>query len=392
MKHLLKRTFHPIGQGAFYSEMNINRKVKSRQVNAVFDCGSLDKSVLKNYISTNYLPSTTDIAFLSHFHVDHYNGIKYLKPKYLVIPFLTELEKLIVWIENLIENEIYYEDFDDLVNQISPESIIIYVLPFNDDSPIGDTQGAFLISDNTPRNPGEKVSSFQKIIFDRMPNWAYIPINPKINDKYINIFEKELEKRGVILHKLYDFKYDYFIQNKTHIKAAYDCVKHYNEFSMVVYSCPTIELKSEIRWLQLKTQYKHICCSKFTNIKCGCMYLGDISLKSKIKKNILQVIYELLPSDIKDDLGTIQIPHHGSDENFNEKIFEYYDKKNNIWEKWPEDINYVISAGKGNPYGHPGIYVLKSLLISPYSFFIVSQIPSSQVTQIYIYNACLFYY
>ena len=66
---ILTRAIHPVGQGAFYSEIFSARK-KTR-FTAVYDCGSNDKEYLKTNIEKF---GTVDLVFISHFHNDHING------------------------------------------------------------------------------------------------------------------------------------------------------------------------------------------------------------------------------------------------------------------------------------------------------------------------------
>lgn len=71
------RTIHPVGQGAFYSE--IFHFDESSEKLVVYDCGSTAKNKLKKVI-TNALPQgkDIDILFISHFDSDHVNGLKEL--------------------------------------------------------------------------------------------------------------------------------------------------------------------------------------------------------------------------------------------------------------------------------------------------------------------------
>ena len=99
-KWLYSRIFHPVGQGAFYTERH---ELKSETINVVYDCGSatLSKKGLRKYINSVYKKGEQiDILFISHFHADHINGIKYLMQrcdiKRVVIPLLdTETESLV---------------------------------------------------------------------------------------------------------------------------------------------------------------------------------------------------------------------------------------------------------------------------------------------------------
>ena len=75
----LIRTFHPIGQGAFYSERHI---FTTTEFTVVYDCGSstIKGKKLETKINSSFPENQIiDILFISHFHADHINGIEYLK-------------------------------------------------------------------------------------------------------------------------------------------------------------------------------------------------------------------------------------------------------------------------------------------------------------------------
>lgn len=72
------RTFHPIGQGAFYSEQFINDN-NTPIGTIVYDCGSNNLTCLKKIIPGCFISRDIDILFISHFDADHINGISTLK-------------------------------------------------------------------------------------------------------------------------------------------------------------------------------------------------------------------------------------------------------------------------------------------------------------------------
>ena len=101
------RIIHPVGQGGFYSETFYNGE---QEATFVYDCGGFDggKNKMENYLKS-FLPKDgskkkIEAVFVSHFHVDHINGLQYLlnnaEVKYLFLPLLTEN----ILIEALIYN------------------------------------------------------------------------------------------------------------------------------------------------------------------------------------------------------------------------------------------------------------------------------------------------
>lgn len=91
---MIQRIFHPIGQGAFYSERHEN-------FNIVYDCGNWKNTKLADRVVKQSFNTTDeiDILFISHFDADHVNKIDTLKThckkiKTVVLPLLHKNEKL----------------------------------------------------------------------------------------------------------------------------------------------------------------------------------------------------------------------------------------------------------------------------------------------------------
>ena len=76
----LTRTFHPVGQGAFYSE--VFKVDEEERFVTIYDCGTESKNdFIKKEIEDfkkDLQRKTIDILFLSHFHNDHINGLDML--------------------------------------------------------------------------------------------------------------------------------------------------------------------------------------------------------------------------------------------------------------------------------------------------------------------------
>ncbi len=99
-------TFHPVGQGCFYSgQLNFFSK-NMEQFNFVYDCGSNSSNklfslskVIKNYKQT-IKNKHIDLLVISHFDNDHVNGIKKLikdiSVEHLIIPYYNVYERLIL--------------------------------------------------------------------------------------------------------------------------------------------------------------------------------------------------------------------------------------------------------------------------------------------------------
>ena len=132
---MIQRFFHPVGQGAFYSERHIDDNI-----NIVYDCGTeynnRGNKGTKGVVSQSF--SKNDVIhylFISHFDYDHISKITLLKEtvkkiKTVVLPLLHEETKLFL-------SEIYLAlEEDDLATLVSdptqyfaPETQIIAIEP-----------------------------------------------------------------------------------------------------------------------------------------------------------------------------------------------------------------------------------------------------------------------
>ena len=124
------RTFHPVGQGAFYSERHI---CDDKEYNIVYDCGTewrnRGKSFIKNIVKQYYNKNETiDILFISHFDYDHVSMIDTLNKsvkniKNVVLPLLHENDKIIL---SLVFNLFGYKNISTLIND--PNKFLARVL------------------------------------------------------------------------------------------------------------------------------------------------------------------------------------------------------------------------------------------------------------------------
>ncbi len=101
------RTFHPVGQGTFYTEQHYEGM---DVLTVVYDCVSLTpkREQFLRKVTTELPPdSVIDLLFLSHFHADHINGLDELKDRFtirtVVLPKLTEEARILAKLENYLE-------------------------------------------------------------------------------------------------------------------------------------------------------------------------------------------------------------------------------------------------------------------------------------------------
>lgn len=340
---MIQRFFHPIGQGAFYSERHT-----SCNINIVYDCGTTNPSSLAKQRVVNQSfrkDEIIHILFISHFDKDHISLIDTLKTtvqriERVVIPLLNNEEKIFL---SSIYRILGEDSLAELVSNpnefFERETHIIGVKPSSDTE----------IGEITPINVSE-IQSGTQIILNDLNDWVYIPFNYQYKIRS-NEFQNKLKKEGIDVYKLKtDPEYILDAEVKKTIKDIYkDISGNINENSMFLYSGPLSLENSNIHYWRGRCWRDNIFCWHFDYYthrcnphRVACLYTGD----SDLKKVDVTTIY----SKYWDIIGTIQIPHHGSLPSFDVNVLK---------EKF---FLCPISVGKNNSYGHPSQIVILEIL------------------------------
>lgn len=364
------RHIHNIGQGAFYTEkFYVNNKVVST---IVYDCGcqiALPKraiKLIKNSFNENEI---IDILFISHFDADHVNGILTLKERvskiaHVVLPELTEEEKIILMAKSRAYRESYkiqllIEDPNSFFNgkeTDNQETKIIYVKKINEEetdshiNQIRTDQQEVSQLDN-----GSKVASGTRLIPSRK-EWIYIPVNLPIENEKIKNLKKELEDHGLTVELLKEALTDTILHK---FKNCYKKVfGDLNPYSLIVYSGPVKDLnstngKSNIDYMP------------------GCLYTGDANLN---RKNFMETMQKKIGDAYLNNIGLIQVPHHGSLHSYNAKVLY----------KIREKCNYFfLSHGERNTFGHPAPLIIEDMILRNKILMCVNECPNSAVCCFY---------
>ena len=333
----MTRTFHPVGQGAFYSEVfTIDGEV---EFVVVYDCGTESGAkTLSKTVSTfmEILPEshrTIDVLFLSHLHRDHINGLDALLTdvtiKKTVIPLLPEEVILLTRVKNALEDKWSVESNDSIINDLyygggrsGRFGKIVAIPPGSDD-----------YGQHAWRPLGVKRTSDPIPISEDNPFWEYDPMNSIMgNDSRAIEFAKAIRAIDGVFDEYGQLDTSQLVRGKrTELRKAYsDAMKKANDnlYTLVVNSRPVYALIDDITLAR----------------NSRCLYTGDIDTR----KN-LGLLNRLLGRYPIDEIGVFQVPHHGSKENWQSAFLG----------KTPRD--YVVSAGTDNSYHHPDFWAMEEI-------------------------------
>jgi len=353
------RVFHPIGQGAFYSENHVGRN--GDKFNIVYDCGSLTVKgrKLENKIKGSLARGTIiDILFLSHFDEDHVSGVEFLKKHFdvrtVIIPLLEEEAKIYARVSRyLASGSIDNTIVDNPQAFFGDGTKVLFVRSV--DFP---AEGTISNSDNIPDLPDETAKPADVDSFangDVMPSgtkisglnsqtdWCFIPYNYKQAQRAI-IFHRLLQEQEIDPAELTDIRN--IVKHKKLLNQLYKKVQgSININSMAVYSGPLFANKKVDRFtLAVWRWYHHRELVGSTG--GACLYLGDIDLNTP---NLINDIWSRIGA-LDTNLSTLQIPHHGAIGNYDQAILHRNLK------------HIVISYGTTNSWGHPSDQVVVDCL------------------------------
>ena len=360
----LIRTFHPIGQGAFYTERH---KFNGTEFTIVYDCGSSTfkgKKLETKIKSTFPKDHPIDILFISHFHADHISGIeilaKHCKIKKVVIPLIDDTAKILLKVTNLLDNN--YSDtslIDNPEDFFGGDISIIRIEP----SEINPNSDGILLND--PTDISKIVSSTKNpsgTVFSPLAgiDWFFIPFNYKHDGRKIQ-FETALNTYGLTLADIDTI--NKINKNKDIIIKAYSNVDgDLNKNSMILYSG-----KKSDDYLDCFNHFHHLYFYRHfhSELQSGCLYMGDIDLNEPgIVADIIAKLRQLLPFT-----GTLQVPHHGSVHNFASSILQ------------PNIYCAIFSYGTTNTYGHPSARVVGDIISNNIYPHLVTEKQQSMITQ-----------
>ena len=386
----VKRIFFGVRQGAFYCE-----RFEEEKVQVIYDCGSFSKAKLTSAINDSLLDKRFDtLLFISHFHLDHINGIPELvkmgKIKYIFFPYLTpEDRQLLIMYNKSLMNEFDMNDDESFITRFienPKESIKSEIGKKENPNPDDEIKMYYITSRTKQSNVSsyadaswgsiENIVSGEKLISDLIQeipkNWMFIPYNLDEGQKREELFKKLKDEfgRNMSIDELTDLYKQEDYRKK--IDSIFKSIGELNTNSMLLFSAGygfmiTCSCNSFEEKLNDKEDNKKLCAVPCQF--CGFLYTGDFDARShcdEIKK---------LPNIDWTKMEGIQIPHHGSIHNFTEKLIE-------------DNKYYIISADPNFSYHHPDDDVIKSLKNAKTQYEIVNDKTTCFIS---CYNCGLFY-
>jgi hypothetical protein len=390
----LNRIQYPVGQGGFFAEHHQTHYAGDGLLSRVivYDCGSgrgveppdLLKEQIDNFNKRRRGP--LDALVLSHFHLDHINGVSTLldgslskaKKPLVFIPYLTDEEQELITLEALLppaDDDAVQPPLDTKTVLEKLNVLIPWTLNRGQDQ-----SGIKVVEIESKDHPAESsaenseyygtlatnVDTNAKIshqISVRLGNKKDNPLHvwilkffcKKAAPDAITATRKELEKCGINFswlrqdrEKLVDWL------GKTEIKkihAAYaqitGSVGRHNLASLCCYSGPVSHVAPDPfdwfgPWIHLKENYRTVIPSSG---RIGWLGTGDLNLKDPDTREEFRQHYKALWRFV----GTIQIPHHGASRDSDEHLFD------------DAPIIATVHYGK-NTYGHPDEHLLAAAL------------------------------
>lgn len=364
----MRRSFLPVGQGAFYFEKFMDDN--GNTINVVYDCGSSTSIHIVEEVIRKMFTSgeTIDALFISHFDADHINGIPYLmhycRVEKIFYPLITGSGRSVMDIYFDIGGGGFTADF-----YRNPRAAL-------ESLDLDYTPGLFAIAeeDNQERTDdselirsGEDVSGIigsGLLVGVVGKKWVFVPHNfrntARVAVLYANLaarFGRDIDETE--LDRLWR------AHNRADVDNIIDAYKAVpggpNTNSMALYSGYETDRGSQriTRWCIVAP------CAFLRRCKdtaAGCLYTGDYDASCVTKWDEMVRRY----TNYWEYIGCVQVPHHGSKYSFNVGLLDF-------------DAYFIISAGVSNRFRHPHAEVVRNIMNAMKPLFLVTEIENSVV-------------
>lgn len=351
----ITRTFHPVGHGAFFTEVfDLSERWSRKKFTVVYDCGSLSRlrfplkaqiveffGVEQNY-SINYL-------FISHLDADHINGIRFLieigclnKDTTIVLPFYKNYQIELY--------EIQTHNHSDLFSTLNKHGFRkVFFVP----SGWGDNTEAMEIDvEEDERYFKEHVDNDKypvkrlylksvevmglrgvlvraNTIFTFKGVWNFIPF--AMNDAASKDFFDKIDNNSIVavedIDNMYEVFKKHFRENEKlkEIKRIYNAVGGRREGdtlininSLAVISFSVINIReNRINVGVERPRVLYSFDGEYRSSHAACVYTGDLNLKTE--RDFDQFEKRVLSYGIG-RIDLMQVSHHGSANSFNKRF------------------------------------------------------------------------
>lgn len=324
------RTFHPVGHGAFFTEQiyDDNNKVL---FTAVYDCGSSNQSDLQkplnDFIKTcNHI----DLLCISHFDNDHISGINLLSKQLLnkntivLIPF--KFPKALIVLNHPITA---------IITMLLNINVRIIGVDADDESEPSREM------DYEELRDGRIIKEGTAIQINRLHyKWIYVPLMHKtLYRNILNDFKTALTNSSLDYNRLGDI--NYVNSNIQTIKQIYQGLKSVgsqgkvssiNMNSLMLLSFTTVSIHNNIIDHFYNNCSFHYRCHRMCWLEwdkydefapSSCLYTGDTNLSNQ---SAFESLMRRATKYCREPIGILQIPHHGSCNNYGSFIADstYY--------------------------------------------------------------------
>lgn len=355
---MIHRCFAHVGQALFAVERHCEHTI-------VFDCGGEDQPIVKKAVNHVFRKGEIiDILFISHYDRDHINGIQFLLKnhmvRHVVLPMIeTPIKTILVrqmHDSGDSEMEFFIRDPKQWLTKLIPDRSnmhdseyprVHFVQPWTTETTIRfretDEEGYPRPTDID--EAGESIAAGVALTISRKTEWCechcaiekhkcqcywcYIPFNRQVmTPNQLLVFWHEL---GMSYNSTSDDVVNKWGEIRKKIKSAW--------------STATGLRKSDINDYSM-TVYAGCCLPHHFN---ACLFTGDYNARSYMTE--LRTAYSML----WDNIRVIQIPHHGSWNNFHEDLIIHHgthvisnrnQPKNNRQVNDTAVINKILSKGE----------------------------------------------
>jgi hypothetical protein len=306
---VFKRVLHPVGQGAFFTEQFVDASGKVVH-NVVYDCGSftslpnLVEYEIRNTFEKN---AHIDLIFISHFDEDHMNGLMALqnqtkidKDTKVIIPFRYPYLLMVM-------DEDYPMLARFVMRMFNIGTQVVGIDEDVDDIRSGEPIDIDRLDGNITLG-GKNVIRLDKVL------WYYYPFMLSDQNSLQKVFEGKLkglvnlDDPNEILTKRKELRDIYKTIGKT--KGG---VTRINVNALFMLSFPAVDVAYNTNiWYQINLK---------GNVAPTCFYTGDSNLKGNGYDEVKKMVTEILEIYSKGTkVSMMQVPHHGSDKCFPEKM------------------------------------------------------------------------